>query len=216
MSRRQNRPRSTSDRVQDQFGFLMNQNYSNLGGRSGANKRANEKVTTGNTGQNFLSNFIYGKDNQRKGKLNVFGINVPDFGVTEAFSGAGQQVADTFKRQETADPNQTQLGSPFDRQQYNRDFRNMLITDTVLRDYEMRREKQRNLDMFRQTMPLVDIAAETAAQRRLMEDRSSPTKISQQRLRAQQGEAALMNAIANQGTTAAQIGGLGTGRRFGR
>ena len=26
--------------------------------------------------------------------------------------------------------------------------------------------------MFRQTMPLVDIAAETAAQRRLMEDRS--------------------------------------------
>ena len=92
----------------------------------------------------------------------------------------------------------------------------MLITDTVLRDYEMRREKQRNLDMFRQTMPLVDIAAETAAQRRLMEDRSSPTKISQQRLRAQQGEAALMNAIANQGTTAAQIGGLGTGRRFGR
>ena len=41
--------------------------------------------------------------------------------------------------------------------------------------------------MFRQTMPLVDIAAETAAQRRLMEDRSSPTKISQQILRAQTG-----------------------------
>ena len=212
MSRRQNRPRSTSDRVQDQFGFLMNQNYSNLGGRSGANKRANEKVTTGNTGQNFLSNFIYGKDNQRKGKLNVFGINVPDFGVTEAFSGAGQQVADTFKRQETADPNQTQLGSPFDRQQYNRDFRNMLITDTVLRDYEMRREKQRNLDMFRQTMPLVDIAAETAAQRRLMEDRSSPT-ISQQRLRAQQGEAALMTAIANQAGQARLIGAQGSAPR---
>ena len=213
MSRRQNRPRSTSDRVEDQFGFLMNKNYSSTGGRSGAKQRSDEKVTTGNTGQNFLSNFIYGKEGQRKGKANVFGINIPDFGVTEAFSGAGQQVADTFKRQETADPNQTQLGSPFDRQQYNRDFRNMLITDTALRDFEMRREKQRNLDMFKQTMPLVDIAAETAAQRRLMEDRSSPTKISQQILRARQGEAALMNALANQTSAAAAASAQGIGPR---
>ena len=219
MSRRQNRPRSTSDRVQDQFGFLMNKNYSNTGGRSGAKARSDEKVTTGNTGQNFLSNFIYGKEGQRKGKANVFGINIPDFGVTEAFSGAGQQVADAFKRQETADPNQTQLGDPFNRQQYNRDFRNMLLTDTILRDYEMGREKQRNLDMFRQTMPLVDIAAETAAQRRLMEDRSSPTKISQQILRARTGEAALMDAVARQGNTAVNIATAGLaprGRAGGR
>jgi uncharacterized ferritin-like protein (DUF455 family) len=48
-----------------------------------------------------------------------------------------------------------------------------------------------------------------------MEDKFSPTKISQQRLRAQQGEAALMNAIANQGTSAAQMGSIGTSRRFG-
>ena len=209
-----NRFRSTGgDRVQDQFGFLMNKNYANTGGRSGAKARSDEKVRTGNTGQNFLSNFIYGKEGQRKGKANVFGINIPDFGVTEAFSGAGQQVADTFKRKETADPNQTQLGSPFDRQQYNRDFRNMLITDTALRDFEMRREKQRNLDMFRQTMPLVDIAAETAAQRRLMEDRSSPTKISQQILRARQGEAALMQATADQLRSAAAASAQGIGPR---
>ena len=217
MSRRQNRPQYDNKKaIEEQFGFLMNKNYSNTGGRYGANKRANEKVTTGNTGQNFLSNFIYGKDNQRKGKLNVFGINVPDFGVTEAFSGAGQQVADAFKRQETADPNQTQLGSPFDRQQYNRDFRNMLITDSLLRRGEMAAERRGNLEMMKQTLPLVDMYAETAAQRRLMEDKFSPTKISQQRLRAQQGEAALMNAIANQGTTAAQIGSIGTSRRYGR
>ena len=213
MSRRQNRPRSTSDRVQDQFGFLMNKNYSNTGGRSGAKQRSDERVTTGNTGQNFLSNFIYGKEGQRKGKLNPFGINLPDFGVTEAISGAGSQVADVFKRKETADPNQTQLGDPFNRQQYNRDFRNMLLTDTILRDYEMGREKQRNLDMFRQTMPLVDIAAETAAQRRLMEDRSSPTKISQQILRARTGEAALMDAVARQGNTAVNIATAGIGPR---
>ena len=112
-----------------------------------------------------------------------------------------------------------ELGDPFNRQQYNRDFRNMLLTDTALRDFEMRREKQRNLDMFRQTMPLVDIAAETAAQRRLMEDRSSPTKISQQILRARQGEAALMNALANQTSSAAAASAQGIaprGRAGGR
>ena len=222
MSRtRQNRFRNTGgDRVQDQFGFLMNKNYSNTGGRSGAKKRSDEKVTTGNTGQNFLSNFIYGKEGQRKGKANVFGINIPDFGVTEAISGAGSQVADTFKRKETADPNQTQLpGQAFNEDKFYRNLRGMQVTDSLLRDYEMGREKQRQLDMFRQTMPLVDIAAETAAQRRLMEDRSSPTKISQQILRARTGEAALMDAVARQGNTAVNIATAGLsprGRAGGR
>ena len=213
MSRRQNRPRSTSDRVQDQFGFLMNQNYSNTGGRYGAKKRIDERVTTGNTGQNFLSNFIYGKEGQRKGKLNPFGINLPDFGLTEAISGAGSQVADVFKRPD-ADPNQTQLpNQAFNEDKFYRNLRGMQITDSILRDYEMGREKQRNLDMFRQTMPLVDIAAETAAQRRLMEDRSSPTKISQQILRARQGEAALMQATADQLRSAAAASAQGIGPR---
>ena len=210
-----NRFRSTGgNRVEDQFGFLMNKNYSNTGGRSGAKQKSNERVTTGNTGQNFLSNFIYGKEGQRKGKLNPFGINLPDFGVTEAISGAGSQVADVFKRKETADPNQTQLpNQAFNEDKFYRNLRGMQITDSILRDYEMGREKQRNLDMFRQTMPLVDIAAETAAQRRLMEDRQSPTKISQQILRARQGEAALMNALANQTSSAAAASAQGIGPR---
>ena len=89
----------------------------------------------------------------------------------------------------------------------------MLLTDTILRDYEMGREKQRNLALVRQPMPLVDIAAETAAQRRLMEDRSSPTKISQQILRARTGEAALMDAVARQGNTAVNIATAGIGPR---
>jgi len=211
----QNRPQFDSNRVQDQLGFLMNQNYLNTGGRFGAKQRSDERVTTGNTGQNFLNKFIYGKEGERKGKLNPFGINLPDFGVTEAISGAGSKIADVLSSPQT-DPNQTQLGDPFNRDQYNKDLRNMLITDTILRDYEMGREKQRNLDMMRQTLPMVDLYAETAARRRLMEDQFSPTKISQQRLRAQQGEAALMNAIANQGTSAAQMGSIGSSRRFGR
>jgi len=215
MSRtRQNRFRNTGgDRVEDQFGFLMNKNYSNTGGRSGAKAKAGQKVTTGNTGQNFLSNFIYGKEGQRKGKDSLFGFNLPDFGVTEAISGAGSQVADVFKRPD-ADPNQTQLpNQAFNEDKFYRNLRGMQVTDSILRDYEMGREKQRQLDMFKQTMPLVDIAAETAAQRRLMEDRSSPTKISQQILRARQGEAALMNALANQTSSAAAASAQGIGPR---
>ena len=157
-------------------------------------------------GKKFLSNFL----NKPYGSKSLLGINLPEFGFSEKFDTNVPQPAPTTT---PTDPNQTQLGSPFDRQQYNRDFRNMLITDTALRDFEMRREKQRNLDMFKQTMPLVDIAAETAAQRRLMEDRQSPTKISQQILRARQGEAALMNALANQTSSAAAASAQGIGPR---
>jgi len=176
--------------------------------------RANAKNLLGNfirnTGGSLIDTITLGATD-----LDKKGDSPFQAGLKNTLSSA----ADSFKRQETADPNQTQLGSPFDRQQYNRDFRNMLITDTALRDFEMRREKQRNLDMFKQTMPLVDIAAETAAQRRLMEDRSSPTKISQQILRARQGEAALMQATADQlraGAAASAQGIAPRGRAGGR
>jgi hypothetical protein len=165
-----------------------------------------------NPGKKFLSNFL----NKPYGSKSFLGINLPEFGFSEKFDTNVPQPAPTTT---PTDPNKTQLGDPFNRQQYNRDFRNMLLTDTALRDFEMRREKQRNLDMFRQTMPLVDIAAETAAQRRLMEDRSSPTKISQQILRARTGEATLMDAVARQGNTAVNIATAGLsprGRAGGR
>ena len=60
---------------------------------------------------------------------------------------------------------------------------------------------------------------ESAARRRLMEDQFSPTKISQQRLRAQTGEATLMDAVARQGNTAVNIATAGLaprGRAGGR
>jgi len=152
-------------------------------------------------GKKFLSNFLnlpYGK------KTFGTGINIPEFGISEMF--------DTNVPQ-SSNSNKTELGDAYNREQYNKDFRNLLLTDTALRDFEMRREKQRNLDMMRQTLPMVDLYAETAAQRRLMEDRSSPTKISQQILRARQGEAALMNALANQTSVAAAASAQGIGPR---
>ena len=121
-----------------------------------------------------------------------------------------------FNAHRIFDPNETQLGSPLNRDQYNRDFRNMLITNTALRDYELGREAKRNMAAAKQYFEMAGAAQETAARRRLMEDQFSPTKISQQRLRAQTGEAALMQAIANQTAAAAQAGTIGTSRRYGR
>ena len=112
-----------------------------------------------------------------------------------------------------------ELGDPYNRDQYNRDFRNMLITDSALREYEAGREAKRNLASAKQYFQMASIGQESAARRRLMEDQFSPTKISQQKLRAQQGEAVLMNAIANQGNTAVNISTAGLsprGRAGGR
>ena len=92
-------------------------------------------------------------------------------------------------------------------------MRNMMVTDSLLRDYELGRDANRQFAMMQRTLPLVDLYAETAAKRRLMEDQFSPTKISQQRLRAQQGEAALMNAISNQTTAAVNMARSGINPR---
>jgi len=211
----QNRPQFDSNRVQDQLGFLMNQNYLNTGGRFGAKQRSDERVTTGNTGQNFLNKFIYGKEGERKGKLNPFGINLPDFGVTEAISGAGSKIADVLSSPQT-DPNQTQLGDSFNRDQYNKDLRDMLITNSLLRRGELAAERRENLNFMKSMYPLLEQAGRSQLERAIEGDQRSPTKISQQILRAKTGEAALMQAIANQASAGAQIGGLGTGRRFGR
>ena len=85
-----------------------------------------------------------------------------------------------------------------------------------MREFALGRESQRMKSLARDFAEMTDVYSETAAQRRLMEDKFSPTKISQQRLRAQQGEAALLNAMSNVATSGAQIGGLGTARRYGR
>ena len=92
----------------------------------------------------------------------------------------------------------------------------MLLTETLLREFENRMQNRRDLNFIAQSMPIVDTYAETAMQRALQADRFSPTRISQQVLRAKTGEAALMQALANQASAAAQIGSLGTGRRYGR
>ena len=158
-------------------------------------------------GKKFLSNFLnlpYGK------KTFGTGINIPDFGISEMF--------DTNVPQ-SSDSNKTKLGDSYNREQYNKDFRNMLITDSALRQYELGREANRNMRAAQQYYQMAGAGQESAARRRLMEDQFSPTKISQQRLRAQTGEATLMDAVARQGNTAVNIATAGLaprGRAGGR
>ena len=161
-----------------------------------------------------LSRVVYGKDDQRKGKLNPFGINIPDFGITEAIS----QASPGKIFGETGTVKKPELGDSYNQKQFMKDLYGLQAQQSVLRDYEMGREAKRNMASAQQYFQMASQAAETAARRRLMEDQFSPTKISQQRLRAQQGEAALMNAIANQqnsATNAARSGINPRGRAGG-
>ena len=153
-------------------------------------------------------------------KKNPLGIPLPELGVSELlglpnFGDINKRINESKKKEETG----SELGDSYSREQYNKDLRNMMITGGAIREYEAGREAKRNMAAAKQYFQMAGAAQETAARRRLMEDQFSPTKISQQRLRAQTGEAALMDAVARQGNTAVNIATAGLsprGRAGGR
>ena len=149
-------------------------------------------------------------------KKDLFGFPVPEYGISEYLDLPNllEQRKDVLekKKEKVGEEKQKDLGDATGDTKTAR----MLATEALIREVENRFQNRRDLNFMRQSLPLVDTYAETAIQRALMADKASPTKISQQRLRAQTGEAALMQAIANQASAAAQIGSLGTGRRYGR
>ena len=212
MSRR-NRPKYDSGRAEDQFGFLLNKNYPAIGGRSAQVGPSKEEVDANRAkAQTFLGNFAQKLGRGIKGTADFFTGNRYDFDGM----GANPTTTTTTTEDKTSGPGRELLpeGELLDR--INRMRRNDFLQQSAMREFALGRETQRMKSLARDFAEMTDVYAETAAQRRLMEDKFSPTKISQQRLRAQQGEAALMNAIANQASAGAQIGSLGTGRRFGK
>ena len=212
MSRR-NRPKYDSGRAEDQFGFLLNKNYPSSGGRSAQVGPSKEEIDANRAkAQTFLGNFAQKLGRGIKGTADFFTGNRYDFDGM----GANPTTTTTTTEDKTSGPGRELLpeGELLDR--INRMRRNDFLQQSAMREFALGRETQRMKSLARDFAEMTDVYAETAAQRRLMEDKFSPTKISQQRLRAQQGEAALMNAIANQASAGAQIGSLGTGRRFGK
>ena len=80
---------------------------------------------------------------------------------------------------------------------------------------------QNQLAGYNQTLLNQQLAASAERNRQNLEttlafDRDSPTKQQERQLKAKTGEALLAEAVAKQATSAAQIGGLGTARTFGR
>lgn len=212
MSRRK-RPRYDSGRAEDQFGFLLNKNYQPSGGRSAQVGPSKEQIDANRVkAQDFLSTYI-GKP--LAGAADFFTGNRFDFDKQGANPVVTATPTTTTTEDKASGPGRELLpeGQLLDR--IDRMRRRDLLQQGAMREFALGRESQRMKSLARDFAEMTDVYAETAAQRRLMEDKFSPTKISQQRLRAQQGEAALMNAIANQGTSAAQMGSIGTSRRFG-
>ena len=186
----------------------------------------NDEEVKKNRTMEFLKEFrrrmgLFGTKEGREAKYteskkDLFGFPLPEFGVSEYLGLPNllekrQEVLEKKKKEEKEEK-QEDLGDAVGDTKTAR----MLATEALIREVENRFQNRRDLNFMRQSLPLVDTYAETAIQRALMADKASPTKISQQRLRAQTGEAALMQAIANQASAAAQIGSLGTGRRYGR
>ena len=152
-----------------------------------------------------------------KRKFYFTNIPMPELGVSEflgldRITDASKRIDEANKKKEEEEAKKEDLGDAAGDTKTTR----MLLTEGLLREFENRMQNRRDLNFISQSMPIVDTYAETAMQRALQADRFSPTKISQQRLRAQTGEAALMQAIANQASAGAQIGSLGTSRRYGR
>lgn len=152
------------------------------------------------------------KNKQLNKEGSLYGSNFP---IIPAIANAPQNIAKSgekiFKETETTEV--PKLGDSFDQDKYFKGLRNLMITNTGLREFEANREAKRNMNFARQYLQMASLANEAAAGRRLMEDQFSPTKISQQRLRAQQGEAALMNAISNQTTAAVNMARSGINPR---
>ena len=214
MSRRK-RPKYDSGRAEDQFGFLLNKNYQSSGGRSGQVKPSKEEIDANRAkAQDFLGTYI-GKP--LAGAADFFTGNRFDFDK----QGANPVVTTTPTTTTTTEDKTSGSGRELMREEdllnrVDRIRRNDLLQQSLMREFALGRESQRMKSLARDFAEMTDVYSETAAQRRLMEDKFSPTKISQQRLRAQQGEAALLNAMSNVATSGAQIGGLGTARRYGR
>ena len=80
---------------------------------------------------------------------------------------------------------------------------------------------QNQLAGYNQTLINQQAAAAAERNRQNLEtslafDRDSPTKQQERHFRAKAGEALLAEAVAKQASAGAEIGGLGTARRFGR
>ena len=188
------------------------------------------------SGSNFLSNFFRKKEETNvepayKPEPGVMYGSLPaDYKQTEAEQfrkSRAFQIANTGRTDTSIDVDKM-YGTPADG----------LIFDPTLKEKEQKygpgrraadflerfagdQLYQNQLAGYNQTLLNQQLAASAERNRQNLEttlafDRDSPTKQQERQLKAKTGEALLAEAVAKQATSAAQIGGLGTARTFGR
>lgn len=186
------------------------------------------------SGSNFLSNFF-----RKKRETNVEPAYKPVPGVMYGSLPADykQTEADAFRTSrafQIANTGRTDTSIDVDKM-YGTDG---LMFDPTLKEKEQtygpkrragdllerfvgQQIDQNQLLGYTQALTNQDIAAMSETNRQRLEtnlafDRDSPTRQQERQLKAKTGEAMLAEAVAKQATSAAQIGGLGTARTFGR
>ena len=90
-------------------------------------------------------------------KKNLFGFPLPEFGVSEYLnlpnlSGAKEKIKEK-EQEEIKDEAKDTLGDSFDQNKYFKSMRNMMIADTLLRDFESRMQARRDVNVMKQTLP---------------------------------------------------------------
>ena len=185
------------------------------------------------SGSSFLSNFF-----RKKRKTNVEPAYKPEPGVMYGQLPADykQTEADAFRTSrafQIANTGRTDTSIDVDKM-YGTDG---LMFDPTLKEKEQtygpkrragdllerfvgQQIDQNQLLGYNQALTNQEIAAMSETNRQRLEtnlafDRDSPTRQQERQLKAKTGEALLAEAIAKQASSAAEIGGLGTARRFG-
>ena len=185
------------------------------------------------SGSNFLSNFF-----RKKRETNVEPAYKPVPGVMYGSLPADykQTEADAFRTSrafQIANTGRTDTSIDVDKM-YGTDG---LMFDPTLKEKEQtygpkrragdllerfvgQQIDQNQLLGYNQALTNQEIAAMSETNRQRLEtnlafDRDSPTRQQERQLKAKTGEALLAEAVAKQASAAAQIGGLGTARRFG-
>ena len=186
------------------------------------------------SGSNFLSNFF-----RKKRETNVEPAYKPVPGVMYGSLPADykQTEADAFRTSrafQIANTGRTDTSIDVDKM-YGTDG---LMFDPTLKEKEQtygpkrragdllerfvgQQIDQNQLLGYNQALTNQEIAAMSETNRQRLEtnlafDRDSPTRQQERQLKAKTGEAMLAEAVAKQAAGAAQIGGLGTARTFGR
>lgn len=135
-------------------------------------------------------------------------------------SGSGVIIADN-KKEEKKDPGlDLDTGSPISddlkKTDKYKNFALNFIERGLVRGQDERSALRLGQGLIDQQTAALSERNRMALANQLAYSKFDTSAIARNRLRAQQGEAAMMNAIANQTTSSAQVGGLGTSRRYGR